>query len=100
MTMLRHASKVAAGVLPAALVARLGLPALGALVFLALVFLAAGCWVVRSRARTDRVSRMLLALRGNANCLGPGTTPSSPAAARPRRQGNRSRRDITKASAG
>lgn len=93
MTVARHVGKVAAGVLPTALVARLGLPALGALVFLALVFLATGCWVVRSRARTERVSRLLLAWRGDASCLCPGTTARSPAAARPRRQGIRSRRD-------
>jgi hypothetical protein len=43
------------------LMARLGLPALGALVFLATLALAAACWVLGSYARADRVSRVLLA---------------------------------------
>jgi hypothetical protein len=42
-------------------VAGLGAPALGALVFLAA---GVACWVFRSDARTDRVSRVLLAWRG------------------------------------
>ena len=67
---LTRAGKVAAGVASAALVAGLGLPALGALLFLAVLVIGAACWVLRSDARTERVSRVLLAWRGNANSPG------------------------------
>jgi hypothetical protein len=87
MAMFRRACKIAAGVAPAALVAGLGLPALGGLVFLAVLALGAACWVIGSEDRTNRVSRVLLAWRGNASCLTPGTSPSpSPPMPRPRRR--------------
>jgi hypothetical protein len=78
---LRRAGKVAAGAVPVALVARLGLPALAALVFLAVLVTGVACWVFGSDARADRVSRVLLAWRGNASCLtsGSAATPDSPA---------------------
>ena len=76
---LKHAGWTAAGALPAALLAELGMPALGALVFLAIVVLAVICWVIASGDRTDRVSRIMLAGRGEASCLAPGTAaPSVP----------------------
>jgi hypothetical protein len=80
VNVLRRAGKVAAGALPAALVAGLGLPALGALVLLFVAMLGVACWVIRSEDRTARVSRMLLAWRGNASCLAPwrGASPSPP----------------------
>jgi len=74
MAVIRRAGKVAAGAVPAALVAGLGLPALGVLVFVAVLAAGVCCWMVHSDARTDRVSRVLLAWRGNAGCL-----PSAPA---------------------
>jgi hypothetical protein len=84
---LRWAGTVAAGIVPAALVAGLGLPALGGLVFLAILVLGAACWVIGSKDRTDRVSQMLLAWRGNADCLArPGAVSPSIPAARPRRR--------------
>jgi hypothetical protein len=72
-----RAGKIAAGAVTSAALVRLGLPALGALVFL--VALAAGiaCWVLGSDARTARVTRMLLAWRGNPSCLPPGG-PAAP----------------------
>ena len=87
MAVLRRAGKVAAGVAPAALVAGLGLPALGGLIFFAVLVLGVACWVIASRDRTDRISRMLLAWRGNADCLArdSAVSPSVPAA-RPRRR--------------
>ena len=69
VAVLRRAGKVAAGTVPTALVAGLGLPALGALVFLAVLVTGAACWIIGSKDRTDRVSRVLLAWRGNAGCL-------------------------------
>lgn len=71
MAALRRAGKIAAGVVPAALAARLGLPALGAAVFLAVLVIGTAWWVFRSDARTERVSRVLLAWRGNPGCLPP-----------------------------
>ena len=53
----------------AALVGRLGLPTLGVLMFLAVLVAWAFCWVFRSDARPERVSRMLLAWRGNNACV-------------------------------
>jgi hypothetical protein len=71
MAVLRRAGMLAAGAVPAALMAGLGLPTLGVLVFVAVLAAVVGCWVVCSDARTDRVSRVLLAWRGNADCLPP-----------------------------
>jgi hypothetical protein len=81
MSVLRGVGKVIAGAVPAALVARLGLPALGALVFLVVLAVWAACWVFCSDVRTERVSRVLLAWRGNASCLppvGPATPEPAP----------------------
>jgi len=70
-TMLRRACSIAAGIVPAAIVAGLGMPALGALVFLAVLAIAAICWVIGNEDRTERASRLLLARRGDASCLAP-----------------------------
>ncbi len=82
---LRHAGKVVARVLPGALLAGLGLPALGALVFLAVLVLVAACWVIGSGDRTERVSRILLAGRGDDSCLPPAPAAPHPPASEPRR---------------
>ncbi len=84
-TVLRWVGKVAAGAVPAALVARLGLPALGVLVFLAVLVAWVACWVFRSDARTERVSRVLLAWRGNVGCLPPVGADAPEPAPRPGR---------------
>ncbi len=65
------ARAAAAGMLPAAALAGLGLPALGALVFLAVLALAVTCWIISSPDRADRLNRLLLATRGDARCLKP-----------------------------
>ena len=83
MALIRRAGKMAAGAVPAALVGRLGLPALGVLVFVAVLAAGVGCWVVRNDARTDRVSRVLLAWRGNPDRL--PAAPTLVTAPRPRR---------------
>ncbi len=49
---------------PAAAVAVLGMPALGLVVLLAVLVLAVVCWVIASQNRTNRLSQILLALRG------------------------------------
>jgi hypothetical protein len=66
---LRRAAHVVAGAIPVAFLARLGVPTLGALVFLVIVGIAVACWVIGSPDRTERVSRLLLACRGNVACL-------------------------------
>jgi hypothetical protein len=75
--MARKATKAVAGVIPAAVIARLGLPALVALLFLAVLVLAIACWVISNQARTDRVTQILLAHRGTA--IAPPTTAVPPA---------------------
>jgi hypothetical protein len=51
---------------PAAVVAGLGVPALGALVLLAVLVLAVACWVLGSQQRTNRASEIIRAWRGTA----------------------------------
>jgi len=76
---LRHAGQAVAGVLPAAILARLGVPALATVVFLIVLVLAVACWIINSDDRTGRVARMMLAKQGDARCLGTGApTPSPP----------------------
>jgi hypothetical protein len=82
---LRHAGRAAAGMLPAALLVRLGMPALAALVFLAVLVLGVICWIIGSPDRSDRVTRMMLARRGDATCLEPGTSTLSSPTSRSRR---------------
>ena len=90
---LRRAGRTAAGALPVALLAGLGLPALSALVFLAVAVLAVTCWVIASRERTDRVSQMMLARRGQADSPAAGAValpaPASRLGAAPDGQGRR-----------
>ena len=74
MSALRRAGRVAAGMLPAAVLARLGMPALAAVVFLAVLALGAACWVIASGDRSDRVTRMIYARHGDARSLVPGST--------------------------
>ena len=85
MAVLKRAGKIAAKAVPAALVAGLGLPALGALVFLAVLTAGVICWLLGSDARAARVSRVLLAWRGNPDSLAAqsSTVPDPPA--QPRR---------------
>ncbi|HET9970331.1 MAG TPA: hypothetical protein VFQ68_19010 [Streptosporangiaceae bacterium] len=86
MAALGHAGKFLAGAVPTAVMAGLGMPESGVLILvLAVMMLGAACWVIRSDARTDRVSRMLLAWRGNADSLGRGAAAPGPPGLRPRR---------------
>ena len=71
MKVLKIVLKHAGGPVVAALLAGLGLPVLAALVLLAVLVLAAACWVISSADRSDRVTRMILARRGDASCLAP-----------------------------
>jgi hypothetical protein len=74
--MARHAA--IARILPlAAAVAALGLPALIALGGLAVLVLTAACWVIASQDRTNRVSQLLLARRGDPRYLPQAKSESS-----------------------
>jgi hypothetical protein len=99
-TALRHASRAVAGIVPAALLVRLGMPALAALVFLAVLVLGVICWIIGSPGRSDRVNRTMLAMRGDVRCLEPGPSAPSSSASRQLRQSVRSGRETTRASAG
>jgi hypothetical protein len=74
----RTVLRVGAGVVPVAQLARLGLPALASVAFLAAAVLAAACWVIGSRDRCERAARLLLAARGNASALAPPPSAPSP----------------------
>lgn len=64
MGVLRAAVKAVAAAVPAVQLARLGLPALVGVLGLAALVLAAGCWVLASDARCERVAKVLGAWRG------------------------------------
>jgi hypothetical protein len=90
ITMLRHTGKVAAGALSAALVARLGWPALGVLAFLVVLTAGLICWVLSSDARVARVTRILNAWRGGIASPEPdGPAVSLPGSHRRSRQRKR-----------
>ncbi|MGH3223050.1 MAG: hypothetical protein ACRDPY_30905 [Streptosporangiaceae bacterium] len=78
VSILRRAGRAAAGILPAAALARLGMPALVAVVFLAVLVLGAAYWIIANGDRADRVTRMIYARHGDAKTLAQGA-PSSPA---------------------
>jgi hypothetical protein len=89
-TALKHAGRVLAGILPAAVLARLGVPALAAAVSLAVLILGVTCWVINNGDRSDRVTRMIYARHGDARCLPPDTGPPVPASQpHPRRSARR-----------
>ncbi len=69
----------------AALLARLGLPALAGMVVLGILLLAVICWVISNGDRSDRAARLMLALRDKASCLAPGAAVPAVPARRSRR---------------
>jgi hypothetical protein len=81
---LKHTGRALAGILPAAALARLGMPALAAAICLAVLILGVACWVISSGDRSDRVTRMIYARHGDARCLPPAITSPVPAS-QPRR---------------
>ena len=75
---IRNGGRTVAGMLPAAALLSLGLPALAAVVFLVVLVIGATCWILDSDERTSRVNRILLARRGDPKCLEAGVTASQP----------------------
>ncbi len=63
--------RVVAGVLSATLVGRYGIPLLALLGFLALVGIAAACWILNNKDRSLNLSRILYAKRGDSRSLDP-----------------------------
>jgi hypothetical protein len=68
---LPHLSRAIAGVMSAALVARFGIAALAALVFLAVLVIAVFCWTIKNKDRSINASRIIVARRGDPRCLDP-----------------------------
>lgn len=80
----RHVARAAGAASVVAALAGLGMPAIAAAVCLAVLLLAAACWVIASRDRSDHTARIILGLRGDARCLSDATqaahAPSPPPA--------------------
>ena len=98
---LKRVSRWVAG--PAALLAWLSMHGLTALVVVAalvvvLAVLGLGLfrWIIDSGTRSDRVNRMILALRGDARSLAPGPSTSPLPASRQHRQTARAGRDAAR----
>ena len=89
-----------AGLLPVAALARLGMPALAALVFLAMLVLATACWVISSDDRSARVTRIIYARRGDVRGLQASTSAASSTAPRPRGTRGRPATDTATTPAG
>ena len=53
----------------AGIVAALGYPAIAITAGLIILTLAAACWILSSNDRTERLARIILARRGNSQCL-------------------------------
>lgn len=66
---LGHAAQTGAGVLSAAMLARVGVPALVMLTGFAVFALVLICWILSSADRSERVARIMRAWRGNSRCL-------------------------------
>jgi hypothetical protein len=84
----RNAVRAAGVASVAAALAGLGLPAVAVAAGVVVLLLAAVCWVVGSRDRSDHLARIILGLRGDARCLYSPATPehdalSAPAAGSP-----------------
>ena len=57
---------------------KLGIPAVVSVAGLAVLMLAAACWVLGSGDRSDRLARIILGIRGNARCLDRTDADTSP----------------------
>jgi hypothetical protein len=70
--------KVTAAVVGPAMLARLGLPAVGAALVVVLVAAGVLCWVLASQDRSDHAAQLIDAARGQAKVL--ALLPAAPAA--------------------
>jgi hypothetical protein len=83
---LKPAGRAAGGTLSVAALTQLSMPELAAVGLLVVLVLGVICWIISSDERSARVSRMMLARRGDAKCLETSASPPSPPKARARRQ--------------
>jgi hypothetical protein len=83
---LKHAGPAAGGTFSLAALTQLSMPALAAVGMLAVLVLGVICWIISSDERSARVSRMMLARRGDAKCLEVNVSPLAPPKARARRK--------------
>jgi hypothetical protein len=81
MAVLRAAGRAAAALVPAAQLARIGLPAVAGAFGLAVLVLAAACWMLGSTERCERAATVLRAWRGTP---APAAGTAAPDPARPR----------------
>lgn len=96
---LKRAARAAGGTFSLAALTQLSMPALAAMGALAVLVLGVICWIISSDDRSARVSRMMLARRGDAKCLETSASPPPLPKARARRQSTPPGSD-TKAAAG
>jgi hypothetical protein len=73
---LKRAGRLTAAAVPLAQLARLGLPALISLGFLAVLALATVCWVIASDDRSRRVTQLIIAARGASAVPSPSPAPA------------------------
>jgi len=76
MTIVRAVARAAAVAVPAAQLARLGVPALIGAFGLAVLVLAAACWVLASDARCERAAKVLGACRAAPAAAAPAPVPA------------------------
>jgi hypothetical protein len=86
---LNHVVRVLAGLLPASVLAHLGLPAFAAAVFLAVLVLWMIRWVISSGERSERVIRIILARHGSSQSLAARSSAPSALASRSQRSAQR-----------
>jgi hypothetical protein len=76
---LKHAAPAVASLSAVvAVLARDGVPAVAALAGVVVLVLAAVCWVLGDKDRSDRAARIILGIRGDARCLDPAKDPEHP----------------------
>jgi hypothetical protein len=85
----RHVTHAAGPVSVVAVLAAVGFPAVATAAGVAVLVLAAACWVLSSKDRTDRVSRIILARRGDVQCLYPADSTKQGEASVPARVASR-----------
>ena len=81
---LKHAGRAATGTFSVAALTQLSMPALAVVGLLVMLVLGVICWIISSDERSARVSRMMLARRGDAKCLETSASHPPPPKARAR----------------
>jgi hypothetical protein len=82
---IRHATRALTPLTAAGIITALGYPAIAIAAGLIVAALITACWILSSNARTERLTRIILARHGNAKCL---PSPDNAKAAAGHRQNN------------